>query len=243
MRLKFKNADEKREWIEIFVGGACGVLAILAAIVEYCLGDNGALAGMFKDIFGTAVVVVLLFASMPKRKPKNLVGILEQAVEDWGLDNAPVIFKSEEYEQAKDSNKTQSFVLLQDPKKEYINLVNAKLKPGSSEWTEYANASKHNHRTGKFLDMPSYEDMVQGKFEILLCLEQKHFTDMDEIDSIINNLEAAINVHIGEKMTAKRTSASQKKIRLSCEQIESEQDVNEFVDALDFILSLVKVIA
>ena len=59
MRLKFKNQDEKQEWIEVFVGGACGLIAIIAAIVEYCLGENGALAGLFKDVFGTAVVVFL----------------------------------------------------------------------------------------------------------------------------------------------------------------------------------------
>lgn len=34
MKLKNMNLDERKDWIETFVGGACGVIAIIAAIVE-----------------------------------------------------------------------------------------------------------------------------------------------------------------------------------------------------------------
>ena len=160
--------DERKDWIETFIGGACGVIAIVAAIVEYALGDNGAIAGMLKDIFGTLVVVVLLFAAMPKRKPKNLSDILEKAVEEWGENNAPIIFKTEEYVQAQNSSSTQGFRLLQDPKGDYITLVNKNLTRNSEEWSKYAKYSKGNHLTGKFLDMPDYATMTTGAFEMTL---------------------------------------------------------------------------
>ena len=244
MRLKFKNQDEKQEWIEVFVGGACGLIAIIAAIVEYCLGENGALAGLFKDVFGTAVVVVLLLvAAMPKRKPKNLVGLLEQEVEDWGLSNAPLIFKAEGYQTAKNTpDKTQCFLLLQDPKEDYIPLVGKKLNKESPNWLEYAQYGGVIKTTGKFLDMPSYADMVNKDFEIELILSQKHFKEMPEINSIIGDLESAINAHCDKRVRADK-KVSTREIKLKCTRIQTKEDIYNLIDALDFIVSLVKVVA
>ena len=114
MKFLNMNTDERKDWIETFIGGTFGAIAIIATIVEFALGDNGAIAGMLKDIFGTAVVVVLLIMAMPKRKPKNVAVVLEKCVEKWGADNAPLIFKAEDYIQAQNSAQTQCFLLLQD---------------------------------------------------------------------------------------------------------------------------------
>lgn len=95
MKLKNMNSDERKDWIETFVGGACGVIAIIAAVVEYLLGDNGAIAGMLKDIFGTLVVVVLLFAAMPTRKKFNLEEKLETALDDWAEANSNMIVRND----------------------------------------------------------------------------------------------------------------------------------------------------
>ena len=91
MNFKNMSSDERNDWIETFVGGACGVIAILAAVIEYILGDNGAVAGMFKDIFGTLVVVVLLIAAMPKRRKFNFEERLPAALEEWTKANANMI--------------------------------------------------------------------------------------------------------------------------------------------------------
>ena len=101
--------------------------------------DAGSIAGAIKDIAGTAVVFVVLAAfinNLPK-KPKNLVDILEKNVEDWGSDNAPLIFKTEGYVAAQNSAYTQGFVLLQNPKS-YISLANNKLDKDHPEWKKYA---------------------------------------------------------------------------------------------------------
>lgn len=87
--------DERKDWIEIFVGGACGVGAIIAAIVEYALGDGGAVAGMFKDILGTLVVVVLLFAAIPKRKKFNFEDKLTSALDEWATNNSNMIVRND----------------------------------------------------------------------------------------------------------------------------------------------------
>ncbi len=94
MNLKNMSVDERKDWIETFIGGACGIAAIIAAIVEYALGDNGAIAGMLKDIFGTLVIVVLLFAAMPKRQKLNFEERLTTALEEWMDNNSNMISRT-----------------------------------------------------------------------------------------------------------------------------------------------------
>ena len=95
MNFKNMNSDERKDWIETFVGGTFGVIAIIATIVEYALGDSGAIAGMFKDIFGTLVVVVLLFAAMPKRKNFNFEEKLTAALDEWATANSNMIVRND----------------------------------------------------------------------------------------------------------------------------------------------------
>lgn len=95
MNFKNMNTNERKDWIETFFGGACGVAAIFAAIMEYILGDNGAIAGLLKDIFGTLVVVVLLFAAMPKRQKFNFEEKLTSALDEWANANSNMIVRND----------------------------------------------------------------------------------------------------------------------------------------------------
>ena len=86
----------KEEFQEKFWGGIFGIIAIAAAIGEaFANGISlSTILGAVKDISGTLVVVVLLvtFIKQLPRKLKNTSEILEQNVEKWGSDNAPLIF-------------------------------------------------------------------------------------------------------------------------------------------------------
>ena len=190
-------------------------------------------------IFAFLVVVVLLLAAMPKRKPKDLDKKLEDAVESWGDNNAPFIFKTLDYVSPQNTVYTQGFRLLQDPKS-YISLVNQKLDKSSPDWVKYAKYSKGNHITGKFLDMPSYKAMTENDFEISLGLEQRHFDNMG--DSIMQGIAVAIKLNCKDIAPPAKLGVS-RTMKLSCSKISSEADISSFVESLDFIVSLVKVIA
>lgn len=243
--MKFKNMekDEIRDWVETFIGGGCGIIAIIAAIVEYKLGDNGAVAGLMKDVFGTAVVVVLLFMAMPKRKPRNLAKILEEKVEAWGFSNAPMIFKTEGFVCAKEGKYTQGFVLLQNPSK-YLTLLD--LDKNNPEWHTYANYT--SKQTGKFLDFPPYEEMVSKSFDVLFVLEQKHFKDKEDIKDIIDNIIKAIENRFkkevaNEIIEVRRIGNSEKFTVEFKSKISNKKEVEFLISVVDYILSLVKVIA
>lgn len=82
---------ERRDWIEVFIGGAFGIIAIIAAIVEYCSDGSGAFAGCIKDIAGTLVVVVILFASL-EIKPRNIDKVLNNALQEWVNQHSNMVF-------------------------------------------------------------------------------------------------------------------------------------------------------
>lgn len=233
---------DKIDFQEKIWGFIFGVIAIIAAISEMLVNGISAASvlGAVKDVFGTLVVVVvfyLVIKNMPK-KPKNLLETLEKAIEDWGLDNAPLIFKTVGYVASKDSPYSQGFVLLQNPKS-YPLLAN--LKSDSPNWIDYAQYKSPRKMTGKFLDMPNYETMTSSDFSVLFVMEQKHFQEMD-INQIITDITNAINQKYDNKIVADRIGQSAK-FTIKYNRIVTTEDIEFFRDSLDFVLSLVKVVA
>ena len=84
--------------------------------------------------------------------------------------------------------------------------------------------------------------MAQDKFDVLIFMEQAIFSKNKDINEIITKLASAITIRFQDRgISAERVGQSQK-IRIKCKRIENNQDVAAFVDSLDFVLSLVKVI-
>ena len=176
---------------------------------------------------------------MPKRKPKDLESILEERVEKWGLVNAPLIFKAENYQSAAGTNYAQGFVLLQDPTK-YPSLVG--IVPDSEEWHRFAKAGQGNKTTGKFLSMPAYSTMVTDNFKIIFTMGQTHFKKKENINDVFKDIVNAVKTKCHGYADIKPISSSLE-IEITYKAIQTKQDVEKFVDSVDFVLSLVKVIA
>ena len=229
---------DKKDKIEIFVGGAFGIIAIIAAIIEFKIESISSMAGCIKDIAGTMVVVVLLFASI-KIKPSNLKGRLQAAVDDWGSDNAPLIFKTIGYIAESGTVYSQGYKLLQNPEN-YIKLVNDDLSPQNPEWEKYAKYK--STVTGKFINLPSFEYMTKNDFDVLFVMNQHHFTAGDkDYRSLIEEIRNAFNKRYKSIGTAPPSQNSYE-LLIHFNRITSKKDIDQFVDALDFVLSLVKVI-
>lgn len=235
---------DKMERDEKLWGGILGIIAILAAIAEMFINgpDAASFMGAVKDVSGTLIVVILLVAFLKNlpRKPKNLTEILEKAVEDWGLDNAPLIFKIEGFNTGSDENPTykQGFNLLQQPEK-YIELVIQNLNRESSEWMTYAGQA--GRKTGKFIAMPSYQDMTsKDTFDVLFIMEQKHFKESEK--NVSENIKHLIIALQGRGIDAKRIGEKSYKFTIKFRKINTMHDVEFFVDTLDLVLSFVKII-
>ena len=229
---------QEKKWGFVF-----GIVAIVAAIFEMITSgiSVSSFFGTVKDIFGTLVVVVVFYYIMKNapKKPKNITELLEKSIEDWGLDNSPLIFKTEGYISAQDSSYDQGFVLLQEPKS-YPKLVD--LAPDKPNWIDYAQYKSPKRLTGKFLDMPSYKTMTSSEFDVLFVMEQAHFKNMDNIDTIIADIIKAIEYRFAGKLKVNRIGNSSK-FKLQYNKIATDQEIEDFRDSLDFVLSLVKVVA
>ena len=232
-------------------GGIFGAIAIIAAIAEMMANGLSAssVCGAIKDVAGTAVVVLILCAFLKGiKRPKKIAEILEKAVEEWGDKNAPLIFKAEGYGDPKPAPShyplyTQGYVLLQKPQTEYVKLVASNLTKDSDTWHKYAISDKTNRSTGKFIDMPDYDKMTQEKFAVLITMNQRHFDKIPAVDDLIGQIAIAANSPHDERIEV--SIVGEKKTRtilLTCKPIIFEDDVKAFVNKLDFILSLVKVI-
>lgn len=77
---------------ETFWGGIFGIIAIAAAIISTILGgvDGSAIWGCIKDVAGTMVVIMLLFASLP-RFAKNFKEALQNALSEVVDKYSPLI--------------------------------------------------------------------------------------------------------------------------------------------------------
>lgn len=237
---------DRNEFIEKYLGGIFAVIAVLAAIVEMILNgiDAASISGAIKDIFGTLVVVVLwisLIINRPK-KPKNIDGLLEDAVEKWGFNNAPLIFKAEGFRTPQNTKYTQGFLLLQNLEK-YASLVG--ITPEDEEWHNYAKVRDGGNRpTGKFISMPTYLEMTNGDFKVAFTMGQKHFTDMENLNDIIDSIISAIKSNKAEyAKSVKLVERSGNEFALSFGAIQTKNDIDNFVNSIDFVLSLVKVVA
>jgi hypothetical protein len=233
----------KEDFQEKFWGGIFGVIAIAAAIGEAF--SNGislpTILGAIKDVSGTLIVVVLLVAFIKQlpRKLKNTSEILEQHVENWGIDNAPLIFKAQGYVSANGSDYTQGFLLLQNPRN-FASLSN--LNPSSPDWIDYAKYGGGKKYTGKFIDLPDYKTMTEDTAKVQFIMEQSHFSKMPEINDIIDDIINSINVRYKDIANASRIGTSYK-FTVSFRKIVTAEDIKEFVEILDYVLSLVKVVA
>jgi len=229
--------EEKKDFFERVVGGLFGIVAIVAAILEFNLPEQSALFGCIKDISGTIVVVLLLFISV-KIPSFSVAKKLEQAVEDWGIDNLPLIFKAKDYENQKDTNYIQGFKLLQYPEK-YITLINEKIENNPVLWDKYA--KYRSDVTGKFICMPSYQLMTKNDFSINITLKQHHFENKDSFSLRVDEMKSAFNSRFTKYAHAERPGNALELNIKYYKKIQNKTDIEMFVDSLDFILSLVKV--
>lgn len=96
--------------------------------------------------------------------------------------------------------------------------------------------------TGKFIDLPDYKTMTENPAKVQFIMEQSHFSKMPEISKIIDDIIYSINIRYKDIATASRIGSSYK-FTVSYKKIVTAEDIDEFVGILDYVLSLVKVVA
>lgn len=235
-----KNIINKLGFETVF-GGLFGVVAIAAIVAEMVIAgfDSSAIAGGVKDIASTIVIVMVFIVAVKnfvKNQPKKLADKLSGSLDDWGNNNCPLIFKTTDF--APVPPYVQGFTILSEPK-EFLDIPQVKYDLENELVQKYA--SQKSKKTGKFIDMPSCHDMVSDKFTVKINFIQSHFINRengfkDVADSI--NKRFAIN-----GIQAQIPTEKAKDFTVSIPKISSADEIDQFIDLLDFVLTLVKIIA
>ncbi len=236
-----KFLEEKHD----LLAGIFAAIAIIAIICEVAFADftKESFVSAIKDISGILIDVLVLFiaaSAFIKKKQKNIVSILDKSIEEWGNKNLPLVFKVEGFKQAQNSSYTQGFALLQNPR-EYITVLKKNLISTHPEWSKYASYS--SNLTGKFIDMPSTVSMTNGKFDICVVMSQSHFKNMPDFEKSFSGIIECINDNYKDVLTA-YPLGKEFKFKIDFKQeIKTQDDINAFIEILDYVVSLVKVVA
>lgn len=235
---------DKLDFKEKVWGFIFGIIAIASAVAEMIsVGISwSAFWGMLKDIASTAVVIVVGYAfinSIPK-KAKDTTGKLETAVLEWGMNNTPLIFKAENLRTPQNSNYTQGYLLLQYPDK-YVDLVKGNLNPESPEWLDYATYNGGKKYTGRFLIMPDFDAMTKKAFTVNFSMKQKHFESIASFDENVDIIIKALNARFNDNKVF-ANPFGKREFEVSYQPLTTDVDISMFIDSLDFVLSMVKVI-
>ena len=236
-----KIIEEKHD----LLAGLLAVAALCAIVCEIVFGGftKESIAGGIKDLSGILIDVMVLFIAASvfiKKKQKNIVSLLDNAIQDWGDKNLPLIFKVEGFKQAQNSSYTQGFALLQNPR-EYIRVLRKNLTPAHPEWSKYA--AYTSGVTGKFIDMPSTIAMTTDKFDICVVMSQSHFKNMPDFDKAFEGIVECVNSRYQDFLTAYPLGKEFKFKMEFKHEIKTKEDVYTLIEVLDYIVSLVKVVA
>ena len=228
-----------------FLAGIFAVVAIIAIVCEVAFGGftKESVVGGIKDISGILVdVLVLIIATsvFVKKKVSKITEVLEKSIEDWGKENEPLVFKVEGFKQAQNSIYTQGFALLQNPR-EYVSLLKINLNSEHPEWLKYASYS--SKFTGKFIDMPSTEVMTSGSFDICVVMNQTHFKNMSDFENTFSDIIGCVNNNYKNVVKASQISKELKFTVHFDQKIQTKDDIDTLIEVLDYIVSLVKVVA
>lgn len=160
---------------ETFWGGIFGIIAIVAAIISTILGgiDGSSIWGCIKDVAGTMVVIMLLFASLPKFA-KNFKEALQNELSEIVDKYSPLIKpenSSEETILYKIANNTNC--IFNEPAGKYYKFFEYNFKTNQLQFF----ISEGIFITSKKLQTINIDDI---KTKFVTKIEKKYLCKLDE---------------------------------------------------------------
>lgn len=161
--------ESSKNKIEIYIGGALAIIAIVAILVKtLLLGISvDTMLDMVINIAGLAVSALVMFVairSIITNSPKNLKQELELAFQNWESDNRPLLFKVSDFKLTDDYK--IGYSILAKPTK-FLELSKNMTQEESDKFTTRTSKS-----SGKFVSLPTIDEMIQNDFKM-----EFHFID------------------------------------------------------------------
>ena len=222
--------EDRKNKIEIYVGGALAVIAIVAAISRAIVAGVSieTFLDMVINVAGLGVSALVMFVairSIVTNSPKNLKQELESALGHWEDGNRPLVFKVSDFDA---TGKYQLRYAILARQTDFLELP----KTLSSEM-EARLTSKNSKASGKFVSLPSIDQMVKNGFVMEFHLIDSSYSgDMKEL--VGRTVKCILLRFPGVKITQKGSND----FDVEHEVIATRDDVRALVAFINFVLTL-----
>lgn len=228
--------DHTKNKIEIYIGGAIAVIAIVAIIANMMLKgiNTETMLETIINISGVLVSAIVMFIAIRTivtNRPKNLKEELVYGLDKWEKSNHPLIFKVTDFEtpQGKKNYKMGYSILAKHT--DYL-ILGATLTDEEKE--KYS--TRNSKKSGKFISMPDYENMINGNpFFIEFNLIDSTYVDVDTKKVVEDTINCIGKRNYQKYALDNRTG---KEFTYKCQPITTKEDVADFISFLNFVLTL-----
>ncbi len=226
------HLDKKRNAIEIYIGGAIALVAIIVIITKFFIDGATFSAGldMIIEIAGllvSALVMLVAIKSIAVNSPKNLKEQLIREFDRWEDGNRPLVFRVTDY-QVTDKYKICYAILAR-----HTDFLTLPKRLSDEDVKKYM--TRNSKSSGKFISLPSLEDMIQ-KDEFFM---EFHFIESSYKDAAIKDIvEKTVNCLNGRFDKVTSISKSSNDFTVYYKKITTKDEIFDLFALFNFVLKL-----
>jgi hypothetical protein len=225
--------EDKNNRGAVYMGVSLAAISVSAMIAKMVYSGIS-IDTIFDAIIGistllvSALVMFLAIRSIIKNTPQNIKQELESAFKNWEADTRPLIFKVSDFEE-KEKYKI-CYAILSNPN-DFLDLP----QNLSIEW-EAKLMTKNSKQSGKFLSLPSFDEMIEDDFNM-----EFHFIDssyIEEKSEMKNLVSKTIKCISGRFLSIRATPKGSNDFSIDYNKILSKSDVGELIVFINFVIIL-----
>jgi len=225
--------EDKNNRGAVYFGVSLSVISVSAMIARMIYSGISA-DTILEAVIGisglsvSALVMFLAIRSIIKNTPKNIKQELESAFDNWEADTRPLIFKVSDFEEKEEYKICYAILANQS---DFLDLPqNLSFKLESRLMT------KNSKQSGKFLSLPSIDEMIADDFNM-----EFHFVDssyIEEKSEMKNLVSKTIKCISGRFSRIRTTPKGSNDFTVEYKKISSKSDVCELIAFINFVIML-----
>lgn len=225
--------EDKNNRGAVYMGVSLAAISVSAMIAKMVYSGIS-VHTIFDAIIGistllvSALVMFLAIRSIIKNTPQNIRQELESAFKNWEADTRPLIFKVSDFEE-KEKYKI-CYAILANPN-DFLDLP----QNLSIEW-EAKLMTKNSKQSGKFLSLPSFEEMIENDFNMEFhFIDSSYIEEKSEMKNLVNKTVKCIS---GRFSSIRATPKGSNDFSIDYNKILSKTDVCELIVFINFVIIL-----
>ena len=224
--------ENSKNKIEIYIGGALAIIAIVAIIAKtLLLGISvDTMLDMVINIAGLAVSALVMFVairSIITNSPKNLKQELEFAFQNWEADNRPLVFKVSDFE-ATEKYRIRYAILAK-----HTDFLGLNKDLTAADEAKYM--TKNSKSSGKFVSLPSIDEMIQNDFIMEFHLINSTYSD--DIKELISKTMSCLKSRFS-RYDVKLSAKGSNDFEVEYKKISTKEEARELIAFINFVLTL-----